>query len=118
MAQTGTAELPGLLFDFDKATIKPESEPVLQQVAQILKHNPAWKLQIEGYTDNIGSDRYNLQLSQKRAEAVQVALEPRPGVGQGRLVAKGLGATNFKESNDADQGRAQNRRVQLVKLGP
>lgn len=118
IVNTGKAELPGLMFDFNKATIKPESEPVLQQAAQALKDDPAWKLEIQGYTDNVGSDQYNLQLSQRRAEAVRLALEPRPGVGQGRLVAKGFGATHFKASNDTEQGRAQNRRVQLVKIGP
>ena len=71
MKQTGQAEVYGIYFDFASDKIKPESEPVLREIADALNHNPTWKLRVEGHTDNIGGDEYNLDLSQRRAEAVK-----------------------------------------------
>ncbi len=115
LKQTGQAEVYGIYFDFASDKIKPESEPVLREIADALNHNPAWKLRVEGHTDNIGGDEYNMDLSQRRAEAVKLALVTRHHIAAGRLTPKGFGATRPKESNDTLAGRARNRRVELVR---
>ena len=81
LKQTGQAEVYGIYFDFASDKIKPESEPVLREIADALNHNPTWKLRVEGHTDNIGGDEYNLDLSQRRAEAVKSALVTRYHIG-------------------------------------
>lgn len=115
LKQTGQAEVYGIYFDFASDKIKPESEPVLREIADALIHNPAWKLRVEGHTDNIGGDQYNLTLSQRRAEAVKLALVTRYRIAADRLTPKGFGATRPKEPNDTLAGRARNRRVELVR---
>jgi outer membrane protein OmpA-like peptidoglycan-associated protein len=115
LKQTGQAEVYGIYFDFASDKIKPESEPVLREIADALNHNPTWKLRVEGHTDNIGGDDYNLNLSQRRAEAVKLALVTRYHIGAERLTPKGFGATRPKEPNDTLAGRARNRRVELVR---
>ncbi len=115
LKQTGQAEVYGIYFDFASDKIKPESEPVLREIADALTHNPAWKLRVEGHTDNIGGEEYNLDLSQRRAEAVKLALVTRFHIGADRLTPQGFGATRPKEPNDTLAGRARNRRVELVR---
>jgi len=115
LKQTGQAEVYGIYFDFASDKIKPESEPVLREIANALDHNPTWKLRVEGHTDNIGGDDYNMDLSQRRAEAVKQALVTRYHIAAGRLTPQGFGATRPKESNDTLAGRARNRRVELVR---
>ena len=115
LKQKGQAEVYGIYFDFASDKIKPESEPVLREIADALNHNTAWKLRVEGHTDNIGGDQYNLELSQRRAEAVKLALVSRYHIAAGRLTPQGFGATRPKESNDTLAGRARNRRVELVR---
>jgi outer membrane protein OmpA-like peptidoglycan-associated protein len=115
LKQTGQAEVYGIYFDFASDKIKPESEPVLREIAEALNHNPAWKLRVEGHTDNIGGDQYNLDLSQRRAEAVKLALVTRYHISAARLTPQGFGATRPKEPNDTLAGRARNRRVELVR---
>ena len=115
LKQKGQAEVYGIYFDFASDQIKPESEPVLREIADALTHNPTWKLRVEGHTDNIGGDEYNLDLSQRRAEAVKLALVNRYHIAADRLTPKGFGATRPKEPNDTLAGRARNRRVELVR---
>ncbi len=115
LKQTGQAEVYGIYFDFASNKIRPESEPVLREIADALNHNPGWKLRVEGHTDNIGGDDYNLNLSQRRSEAVELALVTRYHIAADRLTPKGFGATRPKESNDTLAGRARNRRVELVR---
>ena len=115
LKQTGQAEVYGIYFDFASDKIKPESEPVQREIADALNHNPTWKLRVEGHTDNIGGDEYNLDLSQRRAEAVKSALVNRYHIAAARLTPKGFGATRPKEPNDTLAGRARNRRVELVR---
>jgi outer membrane protein OmpA-like peptidoglycan-associated protein len=115
LKQTGQAEVYGIYFDFASDKIKPESEPVLREIADALTHNPAWRLRVEGHTDNIGGDPYNLDLSQRRAEAVKLALDTRYHIAANRLTPQGFGATRPKEPNDTLAGRARNRRVELVR---
>ena len=116
LSSTGHTDLPGVFFEFGKAIIRPDSEPALQQAADALTEHPDWKVRIEGYTDSVGGAAYNLRLSQRRAEAVQQALEQKHGIATGRLTAKGFGGASPKASNDTEDGRAKNRRVELVKL--
>ena len=115
LKQTGQAEVYGIYFDFASDKIKPESDPVLREIADALDHNPTWKLRVEGHTDNIGGDDYNMDLSQRRAEAVKLALVTRYHIAAARLTPQGFGATRPKESNDTLAGRARNRRVELVR---
>jgi len=115
LSESGRAEVYGIYFDFASATIRPESEVVLKQIAGILKKNPSWRLNVEGHTDNVGGDAYNLQLSNRRAEAVKQALAERYHVDPTRLSTAGFGATRPKESNETMEGRARNRRVELAR---
>ena len=107
--------LRGVHFDFNKSEIRPEDEPVLDEAASTLKAQPDVRVNVDGYCDSIGKAQYNLKLSQLRAASVAGYLE-RAGISAGRLIARGFGKTNFVASNDTDQGRAQNRRVELVPL--
>ncbi len=105
----------GIYFDFAQATLKPESAPVLKEIAQALQDNPDWKLTVEGHTDNIGGDAYNLDLSKRRALAVKQALVAQYNIAPDRLANDGFGASRPVESNDTLEGRARNRRVELVR---
>lgn len=106
----------GIYFDFDSDRIRPESEPVLQEIASILKRHPEWRLSIEGHTDNVGGNgQYNLELSRRRSEAVRKALVSRFGISDDRLSSGGYGAAVPKDTNDTPRGRARNRRVELVR---
>jgi OOP family OmpA-OmpF porin len=105
--------LRGVHFDFDKSFIREVDKPVLDEAAETLKANPKVKLNVNGYCDAIGSSSYNLRLSQRRAEAVTVYLENR-GIPADQLVAQGFGKTNFVATNKTAEGRAENRRVELV----
>ena len=105
--------LTGVLFDFNKSTLKPESDAVLRQVAALMTQNPALKLEIQGHTDNVGSDAYNQPLSEARAHAV-VSWLALHQVAPTRLTARGYGKTKPIATNATDEGRAQNRRVEIA----
>ena len=107
-------DLYGIHFDFDKATIRPESAALIKEIALTLKNNPTWRLQINGYTDSIGDPAYNQKLSAARAASVAAALV-KQGIAPGRLQSAGLGETQSKGDNATLQGRALNRRVELVR---
>lgn len=115
LKQKGTAEVHGIYFDFGSDQIRGESEPVLKEIAEAMTANPAWSLKIEGHTDNIGGDQYNQALSERRAAAVKAALVERHQVNASRLTTAGFGASRPKESNDTLEGRARNRRVELIR---
>jgi outer membrane protein OmpA-like peptidoglycan-associated protein len=116
MRDEGRADVYGIYFDFDKDVIRPESAPVIAEIADMMKRNPSWKLKLNGHTDNIGGDAHNLDLSNRRAEAVKRALVAQYGIDPSRLATQGFGATQPRESNDTIEGRARNRRVELVRL--
>lgn len=105
-----------VLFDFNKATLRPGARERLARVAGIILAYPDLKLQIEGHTDSIGSDQYNQQLSEKRADAVRDYLVSQ-GVNSNAVVARGLGKADPVASNQTAQGRQMNRRVELVVSG-
>lgn len=115
LAATGRAQIYGIYFDFASDALRPESDAVLKEISQVLGEHPDWKLSVEGHTDNIGGDAFNLDLSQRRAAAVKQALVTRYRVSPDRLSPAGFGATRPVESNDTMEGRARNRRVELVR---
>jgi OmpA family protein/double zinc ribbon protein len=115
LAQTGHAEIYGIYFDFNSAKLRPESAPVLKEISEALKNNPNWKIKIDGHTDNVGGDAYNMQLSQRRSEAVKQALISEYGISADRMTPEGFGASRPKATNSTIEGRALNRRVELVR---
>lgn len=111
---SGHIALYGILFDNGKDTVKPASEPVLAEIAKLLQQDAALKLGIEGHTDNVGKKKENQTLSKKRAESVKAWLVARK-ISAARLDTSGLGDTKPVGPNDSDEGRAKNRRVELVR---
>lgn len=109
------AVIYGIYFDFNEATIKKESQPVLKEIADAMKDNPDWVLTVNGYTDNIGGDRYNLELSQRRSAAVKKELVEHYGIAENRMTTGGSGAANPVDTNETLEGRARNRRVELIR---
>ena len=109
----GKIVLYGVLFDFDRATIKPESEPQLKEMARYLKENETAKVYMVGHTDNVGKLDYNLKLSAARAEAVVNSLAAN-GIDAQRMVSKGVGPFVPIASNRTEEGQTLNRRVELV----
>lgn len=108
--------LYGVTFDFNKATIKPESEVVLTRAATVLKQATGFAVEVQGHTDNVGGDDYNQKLSEARAASVKLWLGSH-GVDAARLSSKGYGKVQPVADNGSDFGRAKNRRVELVKTG-
>jgi OOP family OmpA-OmpF porin len=104
-----------VLFNFDSTEIKSKAHPMLNETSDILKKNPEINFEIGGHTDNIGSAEYNMKLSEGRANAVMQYLVSK-GVDAKRLTAKGFGLTKPAASNDTQEGRAKNRRVELTPL--
>jgi outer membrane protein OmpA-like peptidoglycan-associated protein len=114
LAASGRATLYGILFDLDSATLRAESKPVLDEVVKVLAAEPGWKLTIEGHTDASGSAAHNQALSEQRAAAVKAYLVSQ-GVDAARLTTAGFGSSRAVADNASELGRAQNRRVELVK---
>ena len=115
LSKSGHIALYGIHFETAKATILPDSETVLAEVAKMLQQNRDVKVSIEGHTDNVGSAAANQTLSEKRAQAV-VAWLSSHGIEGSRLQAKGWGASKPVDDNATEDGRAKNRRVELVKI--
>ena len=105
--------LRGVHFNFDKYYIRNVDKPVLDEAAETLKANPNVKVYVNGYCDAIGSVPYNLRLSQRRAESVAAYLEDK-GIPASQLIPQGFGKTHFVATNHTAEGRAENRRVELV----
>lgn len=114
LAGSGRARLYGILFDTDKATIRPESLPTLDEVVRMLGAEPEWRLTIEGHTDSTGTAAHNRTLSEQRAASVKAYLVAK-GVAAERLATAGFGADTPVADNATELGRAQNRRVELVR---
>lgn len=109
--------LGNVLFATDKAVLLPGAMQTMDKLAEFLQKNPDRKVMIEGHTDNVGSDQYNVFLSQRRADAVKKALMDR-GIPADRIVTKGYGKTYPVAGNNTAAGRQQNRRVEVVVLNP
>jgi outer membrane protein OmpA-like peptidoglycan-associated protein len=108
--------LRGVHFDFNRYNIRPDAAPILDEAADILSKHADVTVDVNGYCDIIGTYRYNLRLSQRRAASVARYLEGK-GIASSRLVTHGFGKTHFVASNRTAEGRAQNRRVELVPVG-
>lgn len=111
---SGHVALCGIHFDFNKADVKPESDATLQEMAKLLKQTPTRKLLVVGHTDNVGTFAFNMDLSQRRAAAVVAALTTRFGIAKERLTPVGVSFASPVAPNTDDNGRAKNRRVELV----
>ena len=116
LIEEGKFSTTGILFDVNAATIKPESNGVLKEVAEAIKTNANIKLKIIGHTDSDGADATNLELSRKRSEAVKASLVKDFGIDATSLETDGKGETVPVGDNKTKEGKAQNRRVEFVKL--
>jgi OmpA-OmpF porin, OOP family len=112
---TGHAAVYGIYFDTGKWQIKPASDAALSEIAKLLKKDAALQVNVVGHTDNIGGIEANMKLSQARAESVVQALTGKYGVAASRLRPYGVGPLSPVASNDTEEGKAKNRRVELVK---
>jgi OOP family OmpA-OmpF porin len=115
ISRTGHASVYGIYFDTAKADVKPESDGTLKEIAKLLQQNPALQLYVVGHTDNQGALEMNMDLSMRRANAVVEVLASKYGVAAARLKPLGDGPSAPVAANDAEEGRAKNRRVELVK---
>jgi outer membrane protein OmpA-like peptidoglycan-associated protein len=115
LAAKGRWATQGILFETGKADLRPESTPVLKEIAGTLKQHADLRILIEGHTDNVGTPAANLTLSTARAAAVKTALVGGYGIDAGRIATQGLGDTKPAAPNTTATGRAQNRRVEVVK---
>jgi outer membrane protein OmpA-like peptidoglycan-associated protein len=114
IAETGRVSLYGIYFDTDEATVRPESQATLEEIATLLASRPRLQLVVVGHTDNRGSLDYNMDLSSRRAAAVVQSLVEQHGVDRSRLDAWGIGYLAPVATNQTEDGRAKNRRVELV----
>lgn len=112
LVKGNTATINNLFFDLGKATLKPESEPELKRILQVMKENVALVIEISGHTDNTGSDEINNKLSLERANAVKENLL-KGGINQSRIRTKGYGKSKPKADNATEEGRQINRRVEI-----
>jgi OOP family OmpA-OmpF porin len=110
---TEIVELRGTHFAFDSAKLTAEGESILEQAVAVMNKHPQINVRIEGNTDSIGSDAYNMALGQRRADSVESYLVAQ-GISASRLSTASFGESKPVASNDTDEGRAQNRRVELI----
>lgn len=118
LEDTGVVALHNVLFDTGRATLKTESTDALKPIIEVLQADPTLRLEIQGHTDNTGTAAGNKTLSQQRADAVRDYLVTKGGIAATRLTAIGLGGTKPVADNGTEDGRAQNRRVELHKKNP
>jgi outer membrane protein OmpA-like peptidoglycan-associated protein len=114
ITQTGHSAVYGIYFDTGKAEVKPESDAALGEIAKLLQQDPALKLLVVGHTDNVGALASNMDLSKRRAAAVVQVLTAKYAIAAARLSAQGAGPLAPVASNATEEGRAKNRRVELV----
>jgi OOP family OmpA-OmpF porin len=112
---TGHVVVNGILFDTAKADVKPESGPAIEQIAKLMQQDPKLKIYVVGHTDNVGQNAGNLDLSKRRAASVVQVLETQYHIAGDRLAPFGCGSYAPSMSNDTEDGRALNRRVEIVK---
>jgi outer membrane protein OmpA-like peptidoglycan-associated protein len=106
--------VPGIYFEFDSDLLNPASTPWIRSIAELLRRHPDWTLTLEGHTDSIGGARYNHDLSTRRAAALERSLTSEHAIAAARLSTRGFGPDRPLESNSTPEGRARNRRVELV----
>jgi OOP family OmpA-OmpF porin len=115
IAKGSSVTINNLFFELNKASLTPESDPELKRMVQVMQENPGLRIEISGHTDNTGTDAINDRLSQARADAVQAYLLAA-GIAQTRIQSKGYGSKKPKISNETEEGRSQNRRVEFAIL--
>lgn len=115
-ARDGRIAVYGFYFDFDKADLKPDSQPQIEQLAALLQDHPELRILIVGHTDGKGAMDYNLDLSQARAQAVAARLSSGYGIDAKRMTAAGAGMMSPVSTNRTEEGRAKNRRVEIVEV--
>lgn len=115
ISSTGHASVYGIYFDTGKAEVKPESEAALKEIAKLLQVHADWKLYVVGHTDNQGMFDMNMDLSRRRGDAIVKVMSEKYAIAATRLRPAGDGPTAPVASNDTEDGRAKNRRVELVK---
>jgi outer membrane protein OmpA-like peptidoglycan-associated protein len=115
LEKNGRAKVYDLYFDFASANLRPESDKVLNEIAQVMHAHPDWKLTVEGHTDNVGGNTSNLDLSKRRSQAVIDALVRSYDISENRFRTAGFGASRPVDTNDTLEGRARNRRVELAR---
>ena len=115
LLEAGRVDVYDIYFDFNNDRIREESAPTLKEIADVLRRHPDWKLAIEGHTDSIGSEAANLDLSTRRAASVKHALVSDHDIAAKRLTTSGYGEARPRDRNDTLEGRARNRRVELVR---
>ncbi len=106
----------GIYFSYNSDALRDESTPTLKEIADIMARHPDWRLTVNGHTDGIGGDQPNIELSKRRAAAVVNALVTRYHIDAGRLKSSGFGKSQPKDTNDTLEGRARNRRVELMRF--
>lgn len=117
LSADGRVATRGILFGVNSDRIRPESTPTLKEIGEMLSEHPDLRIRIEGHTDATGDDASNMDLSGRRAEAVRAFLVQSYGIDAGRLEVEGLGETAPVDDNGTPEGRQNNRRVELVRLG-
>ena len=115
LKSTGHVAVYGIFFDTNKSEVKPDSKPALEEIGKLMKKDPGLKLKVVGHTDMTGSLDANMRLSQARGEAVVQALVSQHGIAAARLKGYGVGPLAPVASNETEEGKAKNRRVELVK---
>jgi outer membrane protein OmpA-like peptidoglycan-associated protein len=103
-------------FEFDQAALKPESQPIINEIIDAMLSRPTLRLEVQGHTDNLGSNEYNQKLSEERAAVVRAAIMAG-GIEANRLRSRGFGASEPVATNDTEEGRARNRRTQFEVIG-
>jgi outer membrane protein OmpA-like peptidoglycan-associated protein len=116
LANRQKVDVYSIYFSFNRDALRDESTATLKEIADILTRHPDWRLAVNGHTDGIGTDQYNLDLSKRRAAAVVKALVTRYHIDASRLKSAGFGKSQPKDSNDTLEGRARNRRVELMRF--
>src|SRR5262249_20665892 len=105
--------ISGPNFDFDKAHLRPQGEAKVDHAVRIMQENPSMRVVVEGHTDSVGSHEYNLKLSERRAETVRDYMVKK-GISASRITTRGLGEADPVASNKTAEGRAENRRVEII----
>ena len=116
LSQDKKVDIYSIYFSFNSDKLREESQPTLKDIAEVMRRHPDWKLQVNGHTDAIGGDQFNLDLSKRRAAAVKSALVQQFKIAGDRFATSGYGKSQPKDTNDTLEGRARNRRVELVRI--
>ena len=116
LANQQKVDLYSIYFSFNSDALRDESTPALKEIADIMTRHPGWRLAVNGHTDSVGDDQYNLDLSKRRAAAVVKTLVTRYHITASRLRSSGFGKSRPKDTNDTLEGRARNRRVELMRF--